>query len=74
MAKVRNSVDCSIEIFECNACGSDPGQLEPSGRRPGDSLEGQVVISAPTELQFDTMEVLFQGWYADDPWAAVLLF
>jgi len=36
-------VNVAIDVFECGGCGSDPG--DPSCRRPGASLEGQVIIS-----------------------------
>lgn len=49
----------SIDIFECGACGSEPGR--PSYRHPGDSLEGRVVISSKTILQVEMIEVRLQG-------------
>lgn len=55
----RTDVNVAIDVFECGGCGSDPG--DPSCRRPGASLEGQVIISTRSTLQFTCIQVLFQG-------------
>ncbi|KAH6847733.1 hypothetical protein B0I37DRAFT_431538 [Chaetomium sp. MPI-CAGE-AT-0009] len=55
----QSDVVVALDIFECDACGSAPGY--PSYRHPGDSLEGRVVISTKSTLQFSLIEVLFQG-------------
>jgi hypothetical protein len=57
----HTAVDLNIQLFICNACGSDRGIS--ACLRPGNSLEGRIRIPSKSALRFTSLEVMFQGWW-----------
>jgi hypothetical protein len=49
-------VKLDIEVFECGVCRTEAGPL-----RPGDSLEGQILLTSKPALSITRMEIRFIG-------------
>ncbi|ORY18652.1 hypothetical protein BCR34DRAFT_553973 [Clohesyomyces aquaticus] len=54
-----SQVVVDIEVLECEVCGPSEGSF--GCKRPGDSLEGTIYVSAASVLEFTALEVSFKG-------------
>lgn len=60
--RAYEDVELDIEVFECSVCRMEPGPL-----RPGDSLEGRILLTSKSALSITRVEIRFigalGGWY-----------
>ena len=54
--RAHEDVELGIEVFYCRVCRTELGPL-----RPGDSLEGQILLTSRTELSIIRVEIRFIG-------------
>lgn len=54
--KAYEDVKLDIEVFECSVCRTEPWPL-----RPGDSLEGQILLTSKSVLSVTRVEIRFIG-------------
>lgn len=52
----HEDVELDIEVFECGVCRTESGPL-----RPGDSLEGQILLTSKSVLSITRVEIRFIG-------------